>query len=257
MVFSGEIAAMHAVVLNRNGRLLHTLMDDSNGNGHARQVSRDVTREAHSYLFEPVVLGPGVRLMDLFFVLSLCEPLRDIYRRQWAHELLQEVCDGSPPPYTGQHDPQGIEYLELSQVWEFNTKTAQYQPMHRMTFKGVGYALQAADCENRKLSGYKPGDRLTHSLATLSPLDIIEVPIQVNPAVDVCEGDLTAKNFGKVVAVVQNPAVTWGQVLDAVLCELSFFGGPEQRRLERQASASMISRARRSRESGLEVATQA
>ena len=102
---------MHAVVLNRNGRLLHTSMDDNNGNGHARQVSRDVTKEAHSYLFEPVVLGPGVRLMDLFFVLSVCEPLRDIYRRQWAHELLQEVCQSSPTPYTGQHDAQGIEYL--------------------------------------------------------------------------------------------------------------------------------------------------
>jgi len=247
---------MHAVVLNRNGRLLHTSMDDNNGNGHARQVSRDVTKEAHSYLFEPVVLGPGVRLMDLFFVLSVCEPLRDIYRRQWAHELLQEVCQSSPTPYTGQHDAQGIEYLELSQVWEFNTKTAQYQPVRRMSFKGVGYALQAVDCDSGKLSGYKPGERLCHSVATLSPLDIIEVPILINPAVKVCEGDLTAKNFGKVVAVVQNPAVTWGQVLDAVLCELSFFGGPEQRQKEREANTTMMSRWRRSRESGLEIATE-
>lgn len=246
---------MHAVVLNRNGRLLHTSMDDNNGNGHARQVSRDVTKEAHSYLFEPVVLGSGVRLMDLFFVLSVCEPLREVYRRQWAHELLHEVCDGSPAPYTGQYDPQGIEYLDLSQMWEFNTKTAQYHPMHRMSFKGVGYALQAADCDSRKLPGYKAGDRLCHSIATLSPLDIIEVPIVINPAVNICEGDLTAKNFGKVVAVVQNPAVTWGQVLDAILCELSFFGGPEQRRLEKEASSAILSQARRSREAGLEAAT--
>ncbi len=247
---------MHAVVLNRNGRLLHTSMDDNDGNGHARQVSRDVTKDAHSYLFEPVVLGPGVRLLDLFFALSVCEPLCDIYRRQWASELLKEVWAGSPQPYTGQYDARGIEYLELSQVWEFNTKTAQYQPMHRMTFKGVGYALQAADCDNRKLPGTKPGDRVYHSVATLSPPDIIEVPLLINPAVNVCEGDQTAKNFGKVVAVVQNPAVTWGQVLDAVLCELSFFGGPQQRQEAKQASTTMISRWRRSRESGLEVATQ-
>lgn len=215
---------MQALVLGLNGRLLYASLDEGDGNGHARHVSRDVTRQAHQYLFEPVVFGPGVRLLDLFWVLSLCEPLRDCYQRQFAHELLQEVSEGEPTPYVRQYDPDGIEYLELRQQWRFNSNTGRYLPKQRLALKAVGYALRGVDCLDSRRRGHKPGDRADYCVSTISPLALVDVPIRIDPSVQVCEADVTSSKFGTVLNVSQNPGVLLGQVFESVLGELSLFG---------------------------------
>lgn len=55
----------------------------------------DVSQQATAFLFEPVALHPGLNMGDIFKLLDVCLPLKDVFRRSWAAQLCDEARKGA------------------------------------------------------------------------------------------------------------------------------------------------------------------
>lgn len=198
--------------------------DDEHENG--RWHEENVTDRAHERLFDIVTLDAAVTLGDIFRLLDAGPLLRQIFRRDFADELCAEarkgaVAENAPDPSS----PESIEYLELYQVWLLDTSTSVYTSTRRLQLHGVGCELtrDAPDYGRSKC------ERI-HWSVSLTPLrELLSLPLRVNPEVRLMEDDINAKAFGDEVARGRHPDVTLGQVIDGVVWELSFHGGPQER----------------------------
>lgn len=197
--------------------------DDASAAGE--MVDTAVTDRAHEYLFETVALEPDVCLQDIFGLLEQAPVLRQLLRRNFCEALLAEAKKGVAPEFTPGYAADGIEYLELYQRWNFNTHTREYQPMHRWNMHGVGYSLQETVDDGHGWVRER-GSRTEWGVSGSPLRELLLLPVRVNPQVLVCEDDNAAKQSGHVVDEVRAGGISLGQVLDGLLWELSWFGGP-------------------------------
>lgn len=188
-------------------------------------VEREVTAVAHQFLFDEVELDPALTLGDLFKLLDQDSVLQSVFKRSFVEELLEETRKGVSPDYTPGYAPEGIEYLELYRLWNFDTRTKEYQPMHRPDIHGIGFELKAPLDEKSGFS-YPAGERIQWGLSSANVRELLALPIRYRAEVMVCEDDIDAKNYGHALDTVVVPYVTLGQVLNGTLWELSFHGGP-------------------------------
>jgi len=103
---------MDNLILNPGPQLIWR---DIHRQGSDPPFDTDVTGRAIEFLFEPVTLGHRLTLGDVFGLLSICPPLRQVFRREFADELCGEARKG-PLQQSRGSDPEevtGIEYLEL------------------------------------------------------------------------------------------------------------------------------------------------
>lgn len=197
------------------------------------RVDHDVTEVAHRYLFLPVTLAADVTLRDIFLLLDADPVLQQVFARDFAKELLEEVMCGpaiQPPPIT--YDPNSIEYLELFQTWGRNSVTRVIEPIHRLDFHGVGFELRE-DFAPDDIFVYQAGDRIDWGISFESPLNLLHFPVCINPEVVVFEANEDSVDYGNQIWSVVNPGVTLGQVIHSILWELSFHGGGESREEDR------------------------
>jgi len=186
----------------------------------------DLTDCAHERLFDFVLLDEAVTVGDIFRLLDANPLLQQVFRRDFAEDLCAEARKG--PVAAAQPDrdssvDERMEYLELYQQWSLDTGTQVYGPTQRLHLHGVGFELQQ-DCPEH---GRKRGERVQWSVS-LTPLrELLSLPLRVNPEVAVMEDDLNTKAYGNVIGRVRHPDVTLGQVIQGLLWELSFHGGPE------------------------------
>ncbi len=208
------------------GPQLTTIRSQEDAEGRRRPVKVDVTSRAHEFLFDTVTVAEGVTLADIFGLLNACPELVGIYRRHFSKELLAHANKGLSPKYVPGYDPEGIEYLELYQVWNFNTATKTYQPVGRLSFHGIGFELR----EDRDMGGYveKAGSRVQWGVSLSDIRELLSLPIRIRQDIPVCEDDFSAKAWGKTLDTVRVEAVTLGEVLHGVLWELSFHGAPSE-----------------------------
>ena len=196
--------------------------NDENGQWH----ELDTTDRAHEYLFAYVTLDSAVTLGDLFRLLDASPVLKQVFRRDFAEELCDEARKG--PLGAGPSDadsPEGIEVLELYQQWSLDTSNQTYTSTQRLQLHGVGYQLEADAPSYYR----KKGERIQWAVS-LTPLrELLALPVRVNPEVRVMEDDINAKAFNDEVLKGKHPDVTLGQVIDGVVYELSFHGGPQER----------------------------
>ncbi len=152
--------------------------------------------------------------------------LQTIYRRDLAAELCKEARKDAIATTDGEraaHD--GIEFLELYQQWGLDTSTGQYSGAAHLQLHGIGHQLAEDLPEHHK----KKGERIEWSVA-LTPLrELLALPIRVNPEVRITEEDSAAKAWMNEIRRVQNSDVTLGQVIQGLLWELSFHGGPQEK----------------------------
>lgn len=189
-------------------------------------VDVDVTSRAHEFLFDDVDIGDGFTLADLFRLLEACPVLQQIMRRNFSDELMAEARKGVSQEFKAGYDPEGIEYLELYQLWHKNTAISEYQPTHRLNFHGVGYALREPVNQPDGFS-HPVGYRIEWSVSCAPLRDLLLLPIKFKTKVIVCEDDLDAKKYAHMVEEVSVCSASLGQVLHGVMWELSFHGGPD------------------------------
>ena len=199
--------------------------DDEDDEGHYEV--EDISSTASMYLFEVVRLDQDIRLKDIFLLLERHSILQHVFYRFRAKELIEEAFVGEAPPYTGEYDPEGIEYLELCHLWSFNSGTRQYdEPLDRLQLRGAGFVLK----EDTFLNGcirYPAGTRILWGMSMCSPRSFLNFPLKISDAVEVWENDPDKPT--QKIDEVSYACHTLGQIIDGVLWELSFFGSSEMR----------------------------
>jgi hypothetical protein len=210
-------------------------------------LSFNRTADAHCRLFHLVRLDPDLRLRDVFLLMAQCPLLAEIERLNWGAEYLEEALSVDAKPHTGAYDPEGIEYLELRAQWELNTLTNELETDHRLDFHGVGFERREdrlaryPDRDGNPVVEYTKGSRTSWAIEFTPLAELLDLPLRVNPVVRVDEADYdTAQQRagdGKITPVAEyKMALGWtlGQVLDGVLYEISFCGGPDGKAEKRE-----------------------
>jgi hypothetical protein len=217
-----ELTLAHGPKLTRRDREY----DESRDEG--AYVDDDVTDQASRHLFSTVALAPEVTLRDILLLLDVDPLLQEVFARDWAKELLAEMMGGTPSAPSIEYDPEGIEYLELYQVWSQDSFSGKLKPIHHLDFHGIGFVLRE-DVVRDGCVDYRAGERIKWSLSFTSPLKMLHLPVRLNPEVILREGNMDSANYGKEIGRMRNPGVTLGQVIHGVLWELSFHGSPASR----------------------------
>ncbi|RQS71940.1 hypothetical protein DID96_11655 [Burkholderia sp. Bp8963] len=186
-------------------------------------VPVDVSNSAAAYAMEPVRFVGEICVRDIFALLERNPVLVEMFRRLHSAAYLQEARHGHAVPYTGEYDPEGIEYLELFHDWELDPQTNALDGTHRLWVCGVGYELRDDVLEDGHLR-YAKGTRIRWAV-TYSPLpQIINLPLRVNPDANVTG----SRDVTQTLHAFQVPNPTLLQVIHAVLWELSWAGSPQQ-----------------------------
>lgn len=179
-----------------------------------------------AYLFEPVTLHPDLKLGDVFRLLDVCPPLQKVFRRNWAVQLCEQAHKGPLPQNRGSDPAEvaGVEYLELYWSWALDTGSNTYRSVHTLDMHGVGRVLEV----DAPTYGVKAGDRIKWSLSLTPVRELLELPLRLRSDLTITEDDIDAKRFGEVVASARCEEVLLGQVIQAVLDEVAFHGGPDE-----------------------------
>jgi len=188
-------------------------------------VARNVAEQAIAYLYEPVTLHPDLTLGDVFKLLEACPSLQEIFRRTWAVQLCEEARKG-PLPQSRGSDPAevaGIEYLELYWSWALDTSSQTYRSVHGLNLHGIGHVL-AVDVPTY---GVKAGERIKWSVSLTPVRELLDLPLRLREELTITEDDIDAKGYADVIASARCSEVLLGQVIQGVLDELAFHGGPE------------------------------
>ncbi len=217
------------LTLSPGPRLIRCDWEYDKSRGEGAYVDRDVTEDASRYLFDTIALDPGITLRDIFLLLDINPLLQEVYARDWAKEFLAEMMSGNATAAPSiEYDPKGIEYLELYQIWNQDSFIGELQPIHRLDFHGVGFVLRE-DVVREGRVDYRAGERIKWGVSFSSPLEMLHLPVRLNPEVILCEDNADSVNHGKEIGRMLNPGVTLGQVIQGVLWELSFHGSPASR----------------------------
>lgn len=225
----GEEAGMMELTLAHGPKLTRRDWEYDESRDEGAYVDDDVTDQASRHLFSTVALAPEVTLRDILLLLDIDPLLQEVFAHDWAKELLAETMgENAPAAPSIKYDPEGIEYLELYQVWSQDSFGGNLKPIHRLDFHGIGFVL-SEDVVRDGCIDYRAGERIKWSLSFTSPLKVLHLPVRLNPEVILYEGNMDSVNYRKEIGRMRNPGVTLGQVIHGVLWELSFHGAPASR----------------------------
>jgi hypothetical protein len=235
---------MEGVVIKKGGRLAFTrwIYDESVEAGEYK--SEDITARPYAFLFEPCRLEKDVTLADVLAIVRGHEILQTIFQRDWASELVEEAFTGDWKPAPTGYAPDAIEYLEIYQVWAFDSRSRTYQPNTPPDFHGVGVELRDDHYENGSLTG-KKGARIHWGLSFTSPRELMNLPVRINPEIKITEDDTESERYGHTLDTVRYELLPLCQILHAVIWELMWNGPAEDRD---QCGNEIMERAREARE---------
>lgn len=197
-----------------------------------------VTERAHEFLWDPLVLTPLTTLGDLFLLLQADPVLRLVFRQDFAQEFLTHVQPALPAPggsdklehlrWTApSYSPQGVEFLELYAVWQFDSHTRAFGGMDQLQLHGLGFELKEDLNEGGGFT-YPAGSRIQWSVSMTDPREMLALPVRVAAEFTVTEDDFASSRWGCALYKTPSPAVSLAQVLHGVLYDLSFHGSPAQ-----------------------------
>lgn len=214
---------MNGLVFTTGGKLAYhpPAADVKHGQ---KPACSDVTHHAAAYLSEAVRFDGEIHVRDIFSLLEANPLLLEVFARLHAAAFLAEARKGIATPYSGEYDPDGIEYLELFYHWEKDTETVESVETRHLWLRAIGYELR----EDRQRDGiieYRKGSRIPWSIMFMPVTDILNVPLRFNPEVSVDWGDHDHGLHHR----IQANLPSLGQIISSVLQELSFNGGPEER----------------------------
>lgn len=118
-----------------------------------------------------------------------------------------------------------IEYLEINRLWERNTRAGRTRGTERARLHGVSPQLPEK-IDDEAWTSLHGGTRRHVPIAFSSPMVLVDLPLRINPLVIVAEADPSASRCGHVLEEVLAPDVTLGQVLHAIVSDLTTHGRP-------------------------------
>jgi hypothetical protein len=205
--------------LSAGPKLVSRTWQEDRNTGEYGWAETDVTNSAHERLFESVTLADDVTLADIFGLMDASPVLKAVYLRDFSEPLCVEAAKG-PLAFADEKPADALDYLEIYQHWALDTSTSTYEAVHQLSFHAIG-VVQLDDYPEM---GVSKGERLSWGVSASSPRHLLHLPLRVNPEVRVSEDDVDAKAYGRELTTVRNPFVTLGQILHAILWELSYFG---------------------------------
>ena len=218
--------------LRKGGKLVETkwVYDKQAKKGEYKEFDR--TANGLRHLFDTCVLAPDVTLKDIFLFLNTELDIYDTVIGNWCKEIVTEGLTQPEKPYDlSKYDPEQIEYLELRYTPEYDLDGDDkdvFYGFHRPDFGGVGVELQNDGDQEH----YKKGDRIPWGISFSKANDLINIPVKLCDKFVVYEGILKWDKVSKgtkVLAEFNNPSYTLGGILEAIIWEMSFHGGPEKR----------------------------
>lgn len=222
---------MEKLEIRKGGKLVETkwVYDREKEEGEYKEFDR--TDQAIRHLFEPCQLGEDVRLKDIFELLNTELDIFDAVIGNWCKEIVTEGLTKPGKPYDlTKYDPEQIEYLELRYTPEYELYEGvdSFYGFTRPDFGGVGVELQNDGDQDH----YKKGERIPWGISFTAANDLINIPVKLNDTFAVYEGILRCKDkpgFGHKLVEFKNPTYTLGGILEGIIWEMSFHGGPEKR----------------------------
>jgi len=218
---------MESLIIKQGGFLSKTKWVYDEEKGIGTYITTDVTDHAINYLMDEVQFADDVRLVDIFLLLRTDDTFSKLFRRDWAKEYLAAAFKEGATEYTGQYDPNGIEYLEIYQVWEKNSVSGEMSGINYFGFHGIGYHLIEDVMQDDRVMHPK-NTRVHWGLICTHLSTLLNIPLRFNQDVNICESNYdNAEQYGKVIDTVIIPFPLLSQVIHGILWELSFYGGPE------------------------------
>jgi len=214
---------MKGLSLKPGGELAYFRWAEDEQAGTAEYVACDVTGSAVAYLMEPVRFEGDIHVRDLFSLLERNPALVEVFSRAYAAEYLQESKRGDARANTGEYDPNDIEYLELFFDWKKDPVTGELSGVHKLWVTGIGYELRDDIVEDGYLL-YAAGSRIGWAIKFSPVGHLLNYPLRFNPQVDVVDDD----DVTHTIETVRVPLPTLGQVIHAVMWELSWGGNPQE-----------------------------
>lgn len=222
------------IELRKGGKLIEIkwVYDKAKGEGEYQEF--DITKQAIRHLFEVCELEEGVTLKDIFLLLNTELDIFDAVIGNWCKDIVTEGLTQPEKPYDlSTYDPDQIEYLELVYTPEYDLdgddKDVLYG-IHRPDFGGVGVVLQA---ENEH---HKAGERIAWGVSFTPSNELINIPVKLSDKFSIYEGILKwdkTSTGDRVLASFSNPTYTLGGILEGIIWELSFHGGPGSRKIRK------------------------
>lgn len=184
--------------------------------------SRDVTTSAVRYLYDNFEIDrEGISLRDIFSLVQKNPELITMFTHRWIREYLDEVSlitKKTPNSYS----KDGIEFLEVYRFWEID-KDGGNLSISRPDFHGIGWALREEIKSNNGLD-YPAGARINWGISPSALPDIIDIPIKLSKKITLFNEN-TKKNTN-----FKSNSFKLGEVLDAIFYELSWYGGPKEKK---------------------------
>jgi hypothetical protein len=212
------------IKLHPGGRLVLTPWEQESENPE-EYVTEDVSERASLYLMEPIELDSSTRLLDLIILLRKDATLQHIFSRDLAKEYLAAAFTLEAVSPTGARADDALEYLVLYSQWYRDTETGVLEGVDCLEFSGMGFVLQEDRFDYGNLTG-KAGTRIKYAL-DLRPLkELLALPLRYNSVIEIREGRVESEDYYTLLDTVTVERPTLGQVLHAVLTELTFHGLP-------------------------------
>ena len=214
---------MEKLRISKGGKLIETKWhpEDRSYKEH------DVTDQAIRCLFETCSLEEGVTLKDVFLLLNTELELFDAILGNWCKDIVTEGLTQPEKLYTGQYDPDGIEYLELYKT--VHTQQDGSYGLTRPDFHGVGFELTEDKLFDWGDVEWPKGERIPWGLSFSKSNELINIPLKLDNKLNVYDDDHDSADWGKKLFTIEKPDFTLGDILNGVIWELSFHGGPDKR----------------------------
>jgi hypothetical protein len=219
---------LEGITLKSGGRLERSRWVYDEDAGKGEYVITDITNEAVHWLFERVQLADDVVLRDVFLLLAANPILFEVYRRDWAREITTEALRDQRDAESKKHFQQNIEYVEVYRHWERDSDENTLEDTDFLHFHGVGPVLAEDEYEHGHLV-HRAGTRINWCVSLTSPAELAPLPLRVDPKVTVSESGTKSEQFGKQLDEVNCPSLQLGQLIHAIVWELSFHGPAPER----------------------------
>jgi hypothetical protein len=204
---------MSPLILHPGPRLLRTISPND-----APQHEEDVTTRAVEFLFDRLVLGPDVRLRDLFGLFEHCPGLLAVYARFFARELCAEAALGPVP----ESEKFSLLHLELYQAWRYNSHERHYADVRRFGLHGVGDPPQDDAYTYVEEDGF-----VRYSLMGVPLRSMLDLPVHLATTVSLIESDSYSRRCELTIGRVHSNELTLGDMLQAVFWEMTWLGPPD------------------------------
>lgn len=247
LVIAPDTYKEESLILLKGGHLIETKWygpkDEEDDDSYINQdtdkghyFSKDVTDHAIRYIYDYCKLDTDYTLKDFFLFLDNDIDFFDSIFGNWLKDLTMEALSGIK---SNDNDfVKRFDYLELYWIIESdNYDEESLSGLRFPDFHGMG-TVQPGDPFG------KVGDAESLGVSMTPSYDLIDLPLKLSKELLFCISRKSKNATNKQIHKshkFKNPCYTLGHIIQGIVWEMSFYGGPEQRQVE---SAEINSRMR-------------